>query len=116
MITRSSSEEVREFLTRFLHCDLESETEPYYFKAEAKELLEKLEFMSNINAELVQVTSLWDINLEDGRTFTAETSKDMYEGGETSVSIWDDNGKLVKEDSELYSEILAIVTKADAAE
>ena len=62
----------------------------------------------NISVELMQKEYLWDVNLEDGRSFTVEQMQDVS-ALEFSTEIWDEDGKLLKKSDGLYLSIMQAI-------
>ena len=62
----------------------------------------------NISLELMQKEYLWDLNLEDGRSFTVEQMQDVS-ALEFSTAIWDEEGNLLKKEDGLYLSIMQAI-------
>lgn len=98
-------QDTKRFLHNYITCDLESEVELYYLKAEAKELLDKLNTKTNMKATLMQREYLWDVTADDGTSYGVERIEDVHNSGD-SIAIWDEDGKEMEKDNPLYSVIL----------
>jgi hypothetical protein len=61
--------------------------------------------MDTLTINLVEKTYLWDIESESGDTYTAETLHDP-ETLTFSTSIWNDDGKLLKDSNPIYIQVL----------
>ena len=97
--------DTKRFLNNYLSCDIDSHIELYYLKAEAKELLDKLNTKTNMKATLMQTEFLWEVEAEDGTTYGAERIVDA-QGSEDSIAVWDEFGDQIYSDNPLYSLII----------